>query len=92
MPVQPDHPILAGVEFIPIGTANWVEVAPGATEILRLAGGPKNYPLTLIAEKRSGAGDVLGVTFNLNQLSGMRNLDLFVQNVITYLLARSRLG
>jgi uncharacterized membrane protein len=92
VPVQPDHPILAGVEFIPIGTVNWVEVAPGATEILRLAGGPNNYPHTLIAEKRLGAGEVFGMTFDLSQLRGMRNLDLFVQNVITYLLAVSRLG
>lgn len=92
VPVQPSHPILAGVEFIPIGTVNFVEVAPGATEILRLAGTPQNYPQTLIAEKRSGAGDVLGMTFDLNQLRGMRNLDLFVQNIISYLLAAPQLG
>lgn len=92
VPIQPGQPILAGVEFIPIGSVNWVEVRPGATEILRLAGSRNNYPSTLIAEKRSGAGDVLGMTFNLNQLSGMRDRDLFVRNVITYLLAVSRLG
>ncbi len=92
VPIQPGHPILAGVEFIPIGTVNRVEVAPGATEILRLAGGPHNYPLTLIAEKRSGAGAVLGLTFDPNRLGKMHNRGSFVQEVMAYLLAVSRLG
>jgi hypothetical protein len=46
----------------------------------------------LIAEKRSGGGEVLGMTFDLNQLRGMRDRDLFVRKVITYLLTVSRLG
>jgi uncharacterized membrane protein len=92
VPVQPSHPILAGVEFIPIGTVNSVELAPGANEILRLAGGPHNYPFSLIAEKWSGAGDVLGMTFDLNELRGQSSLDLFVRDVINYLLAGSRVG
>lgn len=92
VPIYPGHPILTGVEFMPIGTVNWVEVAPGATEILRLAGSSHNYPQTLIAAKRSRAGEVLGMTFDPNRLSGMRDLGRFVGNVIASLLAASRLG
>jgi uncharacterized membrane protein len=92
VPIQPGHPILAGVEFIPVGTVNWVEVAQGANEILRLAGGPHNYPFSLIAEKGSGAGDVLGMTFDPNQLRGQASLDRFVRNVIAYLLAVSQVS
>ncbi len=37
-----------------------------------------------------GAGRVIGIAFDLNDLAGMRDRDLFVQNTLTYLLATSR--
>ncbi len=89
VPIQPGHPILAGVQFVPIGTVNWVSVAPGATEILRSAGGG-TFPAPLIAEMGVGSGLVLGFAFDPNQLTGMSSRALFIKNTITYLLASSR--
>lgn len=103
VPLQPGHPILAGVTFIPVGTLNDMNPRPGATEILQAAGGGSaagrtagtgggSYPYPLIAEVGSGAGRVLGIAFDLNDFAGMRDRDLFVRNAITYLLRASRMG
>lgn len=93
VPLQPGHPVLAGVNFIPIGTVNDMNPRGGAMEILQSAGGGvagPRYPL--IAEAAVGAGRALGIAFDLNEFSGMRDRDLFVRNIISYLLAASRAG
>jgi hypothetical protein len=103
VPVQPGHPILAGVTFITIGTVNDMNPRAGAIEILQSSGGGVvglragggrtgggSYPYPLIAEVMAGAGRVVGVAFDMNDLGGMRDRDLFVQNTLTYLLATSR--
>ncbi len=101
--LQPGHPILAGVSFIPVGTLNDMNPRPGATEILQAAGGGSaagrtagtgggSYPYPLIAEVASGSGRVLGIALDLNDFAGMRDRDLFVRNTITYLLQASRMG
>ncbi|MBI4537306.1 MAG: hypothetical protein HY712_05050 [candidate division NC10 bacterium] len=90
LPIQPGHPIMAGVTFIPIGNLNDMNPRPGANEILRAAGGQGSLPYPLIAETSFGAGRVIGVAFDLNELSGMADRDLFVRNTLSYLLAASR--
>ena len=103
VPLQPGHPILAGVTFITIGTVNDMNPRPGALEILQSPGGGAvglragggrtgggSYMYPLIAEVGVGAGRVVGIAFDLNDLAGMRDRDLFVQNTLTYLLATSR--
>ncbi len=94
--LQPGHPILAGVEFISVVALNDMNPGPGATEILQAAGGGSasggSYPYPLIEELRVGAGDVIGIAFNLNEFSGMRDLGRFVQNALQYLLSVSQLG
>lgn len=97
IPVQPGHPILAGVTFITVGAVNDMNPRPDATEILRSAGGGRatgggTYPYPLVAEVRVGAGRVIGVACDLNDFGGMRDRDLFVQNILTYLFAVSRAG
>ena len=96
VPLQPGHPILAGVEFITVGAVNDMNPRPGATEILQAAGGGAAgggmYPYPLVCEIRVGAGLVLGIAFDLNEFSGMRDRDRFLQNTMTYLLSVSRLG
>ncbi len=103
VPLQPGHPILAGVTFITVGTVNDMNPRPDATEILQSAGGGRatvgtggsgggSYLYPLIAEVRVGAGRVIGVAFDLNEFAGMRDRDLFVQNTLTYLFAASRAG
>lgn len=100
VPLQPGHPILAGVDFIPIGNINDMNPRADAAEILQAAGGGSaaggggggSYPYPLIAEVAVGAGRVLGIAFDLNELGGMRSRDLFVQNILAYLLSVSRLG
>jgi hypothetical protein len=101
--LQPGHPILAGVEFITVGAVNDMNPRPGAAEILQAAGGGSaagrstgigggSYQYPLIAEMGVGAGRVIGIAFDLNEFSGMRDLGQFVQNTLTYLLGVSRLG
>ena len=103
VPLQPGHPILAGVTFITIGTVNDMNPRPGALEILQSAGGGGaglrsgggrtgggSYPYPLIAEVMVGAGRVIGIAFDLDDLPGMQSRDLFAQNTLTYLLATSR--
>lgn len=103
VPLQPGHPILAGVTFITIGTVNDMNPRPGATEILQSPGGGGvglragggragggSFLFPLIAEVAVGGGRVIGLAFDLNDLAGMRDRDLFVQNTLTYLLANSR--
>ena len=103
VPLQPGHPILAGVTFITIGTVNDMNPRPGALEILQSAGGGGvglrsgtgrtgggSYLYPLIAEVGVGSGLVVGIAFDLNDFAGMRDRDLFVQNTLTYLLAASR--
>jgi hypothetical protein len=101
--LQPGHPILAGVTFITVGTVNDMNPRPDATEILQSAGGGKapsgggitrggSYLYPLIAELAVGAGRVIGIAFDLNDLPGMRDRDLFIQNTLAYLLATSRAG
>ena len=105
IPLQPGHPIISGVTFITIGTVNDMNPRPNALEILQSAGGGSaglragggvtgggSYLYPLIAEVAAGAGRVVGVAFDLNDLAGMRDRDLFVQNTLTYLLAASRVG
>ena len=53
-------------------------------------GGGGGYLYPLIAEVGVGAGRVMGIAFDLNDLAGMQNRELFVQNTLTYLLAASR--
>lgn len=103
IPLQPGHPILAGVTFIPVGTLNDMNPRSGASEILQAAGrgsaagrvagtGGGSYPYPLIAEVGSGAGRVIGVAFDLNDFATMPDRELFVRNTIAYLLTASRLG
>jgi hypothetical protein len=94
VPLQPGHPILAGIlgqRFITIGTLNDMNPRPGATEILQSPGGG-SYMSPLIAELGVGAGRVVGVAFDPNRLTGWDLRDLFVRNTLDYLLASSRLG
>ena len=101
--LQPGHPILTGVSFIPVGTLNDMNPRRDAAEIMQAAGGGSaarratgtgggSYPYPLIAELGVGAGRVLGVAFDLNEYASMRDRDLFVRNTIGYLLAISRAG
>jgi len=107
VPLQPGHPILAGVTFITVGALNDMNPRPGALEILQAAGGGGagplginlgqgrvggSFPSPLIAELAVGAGRVIGIAFDLAEFSGMRDLSLFVENTLKYLLASSRMG
>jgi hypothetical protein len=105
VPMQPGHPILAGVTFITVGSLNDMNPRPDATEILQAAGGGSagrstgalgagggSYPYPLIAELTVGAGRVIGIAFDLNEFAGMQDRDLFVRNTIAYLLSASRIG
>ena len=103
VPLQPGHPILAGVTFLTVGTVNDMNPRPGATEILQSPGGGRaatqdggggggSFLYPLIAELAVGAGRVIGIAFDLNEFAGMRDRDLFVRNVLAYLLAGSRTG
>jgi len=102
VPLQPGHPILAGVTFLTVGTVNDMNPRPGATEILQSPGGGQaltpgggaggSYLYPLIAEVAVGAGRVIGIAFDLNDFAGMRDRDLFVRNTLAYLLATSRTG
>jgi hypothetical protein len=104
--IRPDHPILAGVDFITIGSVNDMNPRPGASEILRSPGGGGagpfgarggfgvggTYPYSLIAELSVGAGRVIGIAFDMDDMAGMRDRDRFVENTLYYLLASSRKG
>jgi hypothetical protein len=101
--LQPGHPILAGVTFLTVGTVNDMNPRPDATEILQSPGGGRaataaggggggSFLYPLIAELAVGAGRVIGIAFDLNDLAGMRDRDLFVQNTLGYLLAASQAG
>lgn len=115
VPIQPGHPILAGVTFITVGNLNDMNPRAGATEILQAGGGGSaagrvtggigpggvpgkgaigggSYAYPLIAELAMGAGHVIGIAFDLNEFSGMRDRDLFVRNTVGYLLSVSRIG
>jgi hypothetical protein len=102
VPLQPGHPILAGVEFISVVALNDMNPGPGAMEILQAAGGGSagptgsggggSYPYPLIAELRVGAGDVIGIAFDLNEFTRMRDLGRFMQNTLQYLLSISLMG
>jgi hypothetical protein len=107
IPVQPGHPILAGVTFLTVGAVNDMNWRPDSTEILQSPGGGGagptglsaggarvggSYPYPLIAELRAGAGRVIGVAFDLNDFGRMRDLNLFIENTLRYLLASSRMG
>ena len=92
VPLQPGHPVVAGVSFGPIGSLNDMNPRGDATEILQSAGGGVGgfrYPL--IAEVAVGAGRVLGFAFDMNELAGMRDRDVFIRNTMTYLLSASRI-
>jgi len=103
VPIQPGHPIMAGVTFLTIGAVNDMNPRPDASEILQAAGGGSaagraagagggSFPYPLITEVGVGAGRVIGVATDLNDLAGMRDRDLFVRNTIGYLLRASRMG
>jgi hypothetical protein len=106
VPIQPGHPILAGVTFITVGNLNDMNPRADATEILqaaghgaagplapgRASGGGGSYPYPLIAELSVGAGRVIGIALDLNEFAGMPDRDLFVKNTIGYLLNASRIG
>jgi hypothetical protein len=93
VPLQPGHPILAGVSFISVGALNNMDPRPDAVEILQKgAGGVAGFINPLIAEVSAGAGRVIGIAFDLNDLAGMRDRDLFVRNTMGYLLRASRMG
>jgi hypothetical protein len=101
--LQPGHPILAGVTFITVGTVNDMNPRPDATEILQSPGGGRapsaggiagggSFLYPLIAEIAVGSGRVIGIAFDLNDFTGMRDRDLFIQNTLGYLLAASGAG
>jgi hypothetical protein len=105
VPIQPGHPILAGVTFITVGNLNDMNPRADATEILQAAGGGSaagraqgsvggggSYPYPLIAELSVGAGRVIGIALDLNEFAGMPDRDLFVKNTIGYLVNASRIG
>jgi len=101
VPIQPGHPILAGVTFITVGNLNDMNPRADATEILQAAGGGSaaggaggggSYPYPLIAELGVGAGRVIGIAIDLNEFAGMQDRDLFVRNTIGYLLRASGIG
>jgi hypothetical protein len=105
VPIQPGHPIMAGVTFLTIGAVNDMNPRPDASEILQAAGGGSaagraaggsggggSFPYPLITELGVGAGRVIGIAFDLNDLAGMRDRDLFVRNTLGYLLRVSRMG
>lgn len=107
VPIQPGHPILAGVTFLTVGAVNDMNPRPDASEILQSPGGGGagalglssggarvggSYPYALIAELRAGAGRVIGIAFDLNDFGRMRDLNLFIENTLRYLLASSRVG
>jgi len=107
LPVQPGHPILAGVTFLTVGAVNDMNPRPDALEILQSPGGGGagalgitsggsrvggSYQYPLIAELRVGAGRVIGIAFDLSDFAGMRDRNLFVENTLRYLLASSRMG
>jgi hypothetical protein len=103
VPIQPGHPIMAGVTFLTVGAVNDLNPRPDASEILQAAGGGSaagraagtgggSFPYPLIAEVGVGAGRVIGVALDLNDFAGMRDRDLFVRNTIGYLLRASRMG
>jgi hypothetical protein len=89
--IQAGHPILQGVTFISVGALNDLTPKPGAVEILQYSGGG-SYPYPLITEASVGTGRVIGVAVDLNDLSGMRDRDRFVENTLKYLLGASRRG
>jgi len=103
--IQPGHPIMAGVTFLTIGAVNDMNPRSDASEILQAAGGGSaagraaggvggggSFPYPLITEVGVGAGRVIGIAFDLNDLAGMQDRDLFVRNTIGYLLRVSRMG
>ncbi|HTU02239.1 MAG TPA: hypothetical protein VMG58_10505 [Candidatus Sulfotelmatobacter sp.] len=91
VPLQPDHPVLAGVRFETIGALNDMNPRPGATEILRMSGGGNaGYPYPLIAEIAVGSGRVLGFAFDLADLGGMPDRDRLMQNALSYLSDAAR--
>lgn len=103
IPIQPGHPIMAGVEFLTVGAVNDMNPRADASEILQAAGGGSaggrltgrgggSYPYPLIAEVTVGAGRVLGVALDLNEFAGMQSRDLFVRNTIGYLMRASQMG
>ena len=103
VPLQPGHPVVAGVTFSTVGTVNDMNPRPGAVEILQSSGGGRaagpggvvgggSYLYPLIAEVGVGSGRVIGIAFDLNDFAGMRDRDLLLQNTLTYLLAASRMG
>ncbi len=106
VPIQPGHPILAGVTFITVGSLNDMNPRADAAEILQAAGGGSaassaqgaggggggSYPYPLIAELAVGTGRVIGIAFDLNELAGMQDRDLFLRNTIGYLLRASGIG
>ncbi len=101
VPLQPGHPILAGVSFITVGSVNDMNPRADATEILQAAGGGSaggssggggSYPYPLLAELAVGAGRVIGIALDLNEFAGMQDRDLFVRNTIGYLLHASGIG
>jgi hypothetical protein len=106
VPIQPGHPIMAGVTFLTVGAVNDMNPRPDASEILQAAGGGSaagraagtggtgggSFPYPLIAEVGVGAGRVIGIASDLNEFAGMRDRDLFVRNTMGYLLRASRMG
>lgn len=103
VPIQPGHPIMAGVTFLTVGAVNDMNPRPDASEILQTAGGGSaagrtagtgggSFPYPLIAEVGVGAGRLIGIASDLNDFAGMRDRDLFVRNTMGYLLRASRMG
>ncbi len=101
IPLQPENPILQGVTFRTIGNFNDLNPKAGAVELGRYAGGRvvggfgagAVYQSPLIAEQTVGSGTVVGIAFDLGQelQSGWADGNLFLQNLLTYLVSRSPL-
>lgn len=98
IPFEPGHPALQGVTFPVIGILNDVNLAPGAMEIARYAGGKLGsggaiFQFSLIAERQVGQGTVVATTFELGRevRGGWPDGQRFLQNLLTYLTERSPL-
>lgn len=96
-PLQPGHPILQEVTFQTVGAFNDLNPKAGAVEIAQYTGGQTVtgalFLSPLIAEQQVGTGTVVGIAFDLGQelRGGWPGGSQFVQNVLTYLVARSPL-
>lgn len=90
LPLRADHPILSGIRLPLVGNFNDMNPKGTATEIAQYAGG--GFFLSPLIAEHSGAGTVLGLAFDPNEIVGSwSDGPAFVRNTIQYLLDRSRI-